>query len=366
MKIYESITIDIKTSEIISEYSYNYEGSLAIAKGGGGGGGSGEVDYPVYMKEVQADWLAGGEADGSGLTTLSVGNDMTSLLDSAVSSNPFDSATAYDPSTEISDMSTAIQNYCSSVVPLPDLDAATRFQEAVDALNAYDNSTPFTDTEIELDNYKNYIDSLETTSQIESELAKFNKGAQNINAVNSSSFSIGHQIIASNLVEVKLQSKSDLVKKHSELAQLKNQKAVTVAQGAAGLADSALKNDQANAQLVMDKRGKVAHYNLEYLRLSITANVEQTNKDIKLNKQQAQWPITIFEHGGNVLAGIGGGTVSDSAQDEMSDGQAAASGAISGAAAGAMIGAEYGTTYGGYWGAAIGAVVGGIGGALSN
>jgi len=235
-------------------------------KGGGGGGGSGEVDYPEYMKTVHADWLGGGDSDGSGMSTLSAGNDLTALLDDAVGSSPFTGLSAYDPSTEVGEMTGAV------------------------------------------DTYETYVNSIATTSQVETELAKFDAGMRNINAVHSSAFAIGRQIVASGLIEAKLQAKAQ----------------------------------------VMNSR-------IEANRMKIVALVEQTNTDRKIDKQDALWDLEVFQSGANAMASIGGGTV-QKAPDGPSDMQSALAGGLSGAAAGAAIGAP--TGIGAPIGAAVGAVVG--------
>jgi len=358
MKIYNKVTIDISTGQTVYEDSYDYQGEVSLAKGGGGGGGgSGEVDYPVYMKEIQADWLAGGEPDGSGLTTLSVGNDITSLLDVAIGNSPFASASAYDPSTELSSMSTALDNFDACSHGVAYLDARTRLDDAVNTTDAFDSTTPYSDTETAISSYETYLSNMSTTDEVETELSNFNSGMTNINAVNSSAFGIGHQIIAGNLIETKAQIYSDLIDKNQRVGDGKVKKYSVIMNSANQIAQLASQQDVQRGQLEIEVATKLLHYSIEYYRMSIAANVEKTNKDIKLDKNDSLWDLEVFRQGANVLASIGGGTVSKTTDDEVSDGQAALGGALSGAAAGSAISPG--------WGTAIGAVVGGIGGLLS-
>jgi len=361
MKVYEKITIEIVSGEVVEEVSYNYDGpvaQLSSGSGGGGGGGSGKVDYPPYMKEIQADWLGGGDPDGSGLVVLTAGNDMASLLDSAIGSSPYASASAYDPSSEISEMDSALTTATGTSIGLEYLGAASRASDAVDTLDNFDDDTPFADADTQVAAYDTYLGNISTTNKIETELANFNSGMTDINAVNSSSFGIGHQIIAEHLIEAKLQAESDLTHKYITIAHEKVRKGSMTVQGAISLAQTAAQNDMQRSKLKNDERVKNLHYKIEVARLSIAASVEEANKNLKIDKKDAVWDLDIFQYGANLLASIGGGAVSKDVDDSVSDGQAALGGALSGAAMGSSIMPG--------WGTAAGAVIGGIGGALMN
>ena len=95
MKIYTYIKIDINSGEVISEKSYNYEGSLALC---GGGGASGHLSfpppddvysYPKHANDYYTDWL--GKAGVK--------------IDAAVSlgSSPFAGKDATDPAPYLDD-----------------------------------------------------------------------------------------------------------------------------------------------------------------------------------------------------------------------------------------------------------------------
>jgi hypothetical protein len=132
---------------------------------------------------------------------------------------------------------------------------------------------------------------------------------RDINAVNSSAFVIGRQIVASGLIEAKLQAEQSL-----------------------------------------------ANLTVEMNRVAIVAKSEQVNTDRKIDEQDALWDLEVFQIGGNVLAGIGGGTIQKKGE-QPSQIQSAIGGALSGAAAGAAIGSAVpgvGTAIGAGVGAALG------------
>lgn len=144
--------------------------------GGSGGGSSGAVDYPIYIKAIQADWLASGTYAGAGLETIDTGYDVTSLLNEGFVNNPWTGASAYNPAVQTANMLSAVTTFNSNS------------ETTLDALDAY-------------------ITSLDTTAQIAAELSAFDIGMRNVNAVHSSSFVIGRAVIAAGMIKEKLEAK---------------------------------------------------------------------------------------------------------------------------------------------------------------
>ena len=91
-------------------------------------------------------------------------------------------------------------------------------------------------------------------------------------------------------------------------------------------------------------------------RIKIVAKVEETEKNLKYDEQDALWDLEMYQYGGNILASIAG-AASGTKGKEVSTGASVLGGAMSGAAAGASIGGPIG--------AGIGGVIGGIAGLLS-
>lgn len=267
MKVYTKIVVDMNTMETIEEESFDYDGEVALCGGGssgGGGGGSGEVDYPTYMKDAHAQLLYGGSSSSSVMDIVTPADD---AINNAVSGNPYIDLSPYNPSPHLVEMANAVD----------DLDV--------------------------------FINSMESSNEIENNLARFDAGMRDINAVNSSAFVIGRQIIGSTLMVQKLQAKQQL------------------------------------AQLSVETR-----------RMMIVANKEYTEADNEYQVKSIKWPLMMLQQGGNVLASISGAAVVGGKAEEPSTAQSALGGALSGAAIGASVG--------GAPGAIVGGVIGGVAGAF--
>lgn len=139
MKIITKVVISIKTGEVLECESYEYQGPVAQCKGGsGGGGGSGKVEYPSYMTTVHNDWL---DATGTDTIELSV----TEAMDAALGASPWSSATAYDPTTPLTDAWTAV---CALNTLVDALDHETDWSSAISAALSDVDSTIDPDTEL--------------------------------------------------------------------------------------------------------------------------------------------------------------------------------------------------------------------------
>lgn len=93
---------------------------------------------------------------------------LTGLLKSASGNSPYDEQSAYDPSSEISNMKTVISSY------------------------------------------ESYIENLESLDSVDVETANFDAAMRDANAVNTSNFIFGRQNIASKIIEVKADAKKKL------------------------------------------------------------------------------------------------------------------------------------------------------------
>ena len=261
MKVYTKVVIDIETMEVIEEEAYEYEGPIALCGGSSGGGGSGEVDYPTYMKEAHGQLMYGaGEADHGNMDIVTP---MDDAVNDAISGNPYIDLSPYNPNPHLVEMANAVE----------DLDV--------------------------------FINSMESTNEIENTLAGFDGGMRDINAVNSSAFVIGRQLIASTLLVQKLQAKQEL-----------------------------------------------ARFSIEARRIMIVANTEFINADNEYQVKYPKWSLDMLQRGGNILAAMSGASVVSAGSDEPSQTQSALGGALSGAAMGASVGGVYGAAIGGVLGAA--------------
>lgn len=323
MRIYNKIVIDMSTLKVLEEDSYEYEGEVAECKGGGGSSGSssGKVDYPEYMKTMHGTWLTAVAAD---IVTATTGN------------SPYYSATAYDPATPLAAMDTAVCAFNTVVDALSnesDWDSAmTQAKITVDAL--------ISETYITAD-IAAFADVLD--DQVDNvTIPKFQRGMQDINAVQSSAFALGEALIYG-------MRDRDVAKYTSDL-RLKSslQRNEMIIQSAATMLQALLTRAE------LEKA--VAHYSLEYNRMFIAATKDQEDRDLQLDELDAKWDLEMYQYGGNMMASIAGAATSQEA-DAPSQSSSAIGGALSGAAAGAMIGSKIGAI-GGPMGAGMGAALG--------
>ena len=410
----------------------------------GGGGASQSVDYPEYQKVIQADWLAGGEYDKpSDLATLGEGKSITALINLALDNSPYEEAVAFDPESKLNDMVNAVKNFlprldkeidayltyvedyvntlaedssladAESILSATDVTSFISDYQRDGSLNQLsfvpddfvDNTNPelyYVDGS--LDEALAYVRSMDTTEDVENELSRFNSQMREINAVHSSAFAVGNQIIASGLMKTKAQLQSDLAKYKSDkmaqyvqlktdvqyryaelqnkIGQLNDAKAQTVLkiqlegfrqhiEPVLQVAQLNLNKQQSVAEMKTKAHGQVfgavadsvqsrTKLMIEVQRMALVALKEETEENLRIETKDAMWSTDIFQGAANVMASIAGGTVT-TPEDSAGKTPSGLGGALSGAAAGASIGTSISPGYG----TAIGAVIGGIGGALS-
>lgn len=310
MKIYEKIVIDMSSEEVLSEISYEYSGEVAECKGGGGGGNSGKVDYPAYMKTQHETWLTAINTD---INTARSGN------------SPYYSASAYDPTTPLAAMDTAVCAFNTVVDALDnesDWDSAmTQAKTTIDALisNTYINA--------DVDAYADEID-----DQVDNiTIPKFQRGMQDINAVQTSAFALGEALIYGMRDRDVAKYTSDLRLKSSLM---RNE---LIAKGASEMLQALLTR--------VDFEKNVAHYTLEYNRMFIGAKKDQTDQDYEYDELDAKWDLEMFQYGGNMMASIAGAATNQGTKGPSKT-ASAIGGALSGAAAGTAIAPGIGTGIG--------------------
>lgn len=415
---------------------------MSSGRSSGGGGSSGAVDYPEYQKVIQADWLGGGSYESpNSMARLDPGNSITDLINRMIGASPYEGATAYDPADKLNDMNNAVINY----LPRLDKEVDAFLTYAEDYIDQLKNDTSLANAETilndtdltkfvsdyerdgsisrlsfiaedfddqvspelyytdgSLDQAMAYVWGMDTTEDVERELSQFNSNMREINAVHSSAFAIGTQIVASGLQSTKAQLQSQLAKYksdkmlqyvqlkadvqqrlaelHTKVASLKNEKARVVLASQLDAFQRKIEPVMQLGQLKQDKQkaattlGTQAHstvYNsvadavhqqtrlsIEAKRMAIVAFKEEAAENLRIDSKDALWDVEVFQGAANVMASVAGGTVTT--PEEPKDTGSALGGALSGAASGAMVGSQINPG----WGTAIGAVVGGIGGAL--
>ncbi len=375
MKIHTEVIIHIATGKVISDKAYEYNGPIVECKGGGS---SGKVDYPTYMKTVHGQLL-----DNNGADTPS--SSVVDALNSALSNSPWSGESAFDPTTPLADMWTAVCSYDTVVNSLSHstdwLDAMDNARSEIDANYYSDNYVAnallsfMQDVGASLTSLANGIDLVISDDVIDADidayarqlddeidnnaLVKFRSGMRDINAVNSSAFVLGEALIlgmkgrdvakySSNLrlnaFNVRNQMIVDLSGKVVNLIQLKLADRQERNKVIVSIADQMIKSLLAR----VDFEKSVAMISVDAKTKHIIAQKEATSENLSIAESDAKWDIELFQYAGNMLAAIGGGT-GGAGQKQPSTAQSALAGAASGAAAGAAFGP---------WGAVIGGAIG--------
>jgi hypothetical protein len=358
MKVYKSVTFDMWSGEVVDEVSYEYSGPVDLCKGGGA---SGKVDFPTYMKDIHNEWLNLNDDD-------EIETSITGAMNSALGSSPYTSFSAYDPDVVLAESAAAVLAFSTL---LGSVDEETEWPALFGITKtAVGVETAITSTEISESVIAASVDSFGDSLDYDIDsniLPRFRRGMQDINAVVSSAFPIGESIIETNKLRAIAKYNSDLrldaAGKNAEIG-LRT-----------AIANLEAKKDYGRvyldgvAQLLQYRMHKI-NWNLDLLRatiennrIKIVAKKEQTVDDIELAKNDALWDLQVFQHGGNLLAAISGGTAAvDQGPSKVAS---AIGGAMSGAAAGAQIGSMINPGVGTAIGAGIGAAAGAIKGALS-
>jgi len=393
----------MSSGETLSEISFKYSGKVAECKGGGGGGNSGKVDYPEYMRTHHDAML------------IAV---ITDIGLARTGDSPYFAAAPYDPGTDLTAMETAVTAFNTLVDsldysgdwvaavaqaestinafydPAPELDAMDTaiciFDAVVDSLN-YAN-----DWDAAMDQAKATIDAMIDDTYINADVAafadtlddqvdnvtipKFQRGMQDINAVQSSAFAVGEALIygmrdrdvAKYLSELRMKlnlQRNDLVVKSaaemvkSLLQRVEFEKNVvesTLKYNSMYITTKITLNDmflKSASQMLQDYMTRVdfekavTHYAIEQKRMAIVAEVDYNKQDIELDELDARWDLNTFAFGSNVMGSIAG-AATNQGDPQKSQASSALGGALSGAAAGYKVGGGYG--------AAAGAILGGL------
>ena len=299
----------------------------------GGGSVSGRIDFPDHMKTIHQSWLNQTASD-------TIESSMVDAMNAALGGSPYGGMTAYDPSTPLTAMDTAVGAFNTRVDALdPDGD----WEAAVDGVVAKADGAVFDDTYIlaDIDAFRTKLDEQITNTV----LPRFQAGLRDVNAVMSSAFVIGESIIEG-------MATSDITKYGTDLrVKLNLQRNDFILKGV----ESVLRNLYAVAELEKN----VAHYTVEAQRMRIASLKEKKDTENTISIKNGRWDLETFQYGANLLAAIGGGTVTPQSPDGPSVGASAIGGALSGGALGSAVSGGNPWVTGG--GALIGGLLGGLG-----
>jgi hypothetical protein len=297
-----------------------------------GGSSSGRIDFPDHMKVIHQDWL-------NQTGTDAIESSMVDAMNAALDGSPYSSMTAYDPSTPLAAMDTAVGAFNTRVDAL---DADGDWEDATDTVVAKADAAVFDDTYIDADIAAFRAKLNETI--VNTVLPRFQAGLRDVNAVMSSAFVIGEGIIEG-------MANTDVTKYGTDLrVKLNLQRNDFVVKGV----ESVLRNLYA----IVESEKNVAHYTIEAERMRVAALKEKKDAENTILVKNGRWDLETFQYGANLLAAIGGGTVVPNATDGPSTLNSAIGGALSGAAIGGAVGGGNGWVTGG--GALLGGILGGL------
>lgn len=285
--------------------------------GSSGGGGSGEVSWPQYLEDYHAQLL---------------NSVVNSAIPTMISANPYTAADAFDPTT---DLGLAWDAVCEFDAFVDAMSHESDYQSAAStAKTTIDGIIDDTYIDADIAAFAAVIDNQLNTSI----LPQFKAGMRDINAVMSSAFVLGEGDIYTARTREVTKYGTDLRTK------LHFQRNEMIAKGI----DRMLTDLTSIANL----EGDVARVSVDAKRIAIVAQKEQEDKNLEIEHNDATWENEAYVYGGNMLAGISGGT---RGKAPPSQAQSALSGGLSGAAIGAQIGMAAGGV-----GAVPGAIIGGM------
>ena len=301
-----------------------------MGRSSGGGGGAGAVDYPEYMKTRHGAWL---DQDGTDLLTAS---SMTALLNTRMNNSPFATASAFNPSVEVGNMSSAITSLGSVISATIDDLRGEDLGSLVEDAKGWADSFVVPEGRITalVDAHSDILRE-EYNQRI---IPEYLTQMRDMGMVNSSAFAIGEALL--------LGQKAREVSKYD--AEVRGRFAEKSLESTLELTRLGIGAGQHKASLTMEQNRALAHLEIETRRIQIVAKKEQNDQNIAYDEADSRWAFELYGYAGNLLASIQG-AASSPGQGQPSPVQSALGGALAGASIGASGGAP---------GMAIGAAVG--------
>ena len=335
MKIYNRLVIDIASGKVIEENSYIYSGPICLLKGGSGGGGSsGRVDYPTYMKMLHQEALMG-DSPYDWTNMLGVAHHIE-LLETA---SPYSDLAAFDPSETLDDIFSKIKHLEGVIYQFCHKE---EFKEILSTANeAFEDDPDFSYDAV--DDVVTTLDASQRMVRARSETL-FDAQLADIGAVMTSAFAVAKANLLADSVRAMQAQEKDIRLRHMA-ARMQSKTQAT---------DSMVKVLMLNIEALGDYIKTFADVSMK----KIVAYKEQYDRDAELDQLDADFPLSLYERFGNLLASIGGASVKSWQAENPKASSSRLSGAIGGGlgvAALAMMIPGIGT---------LGAAALGVGGAL--
>lgn len=267
----------------------------------GGGGNSGSISFPSYMETMHSDWLT--EVDAV-------------IAGAVVGDNPYTTAYAYNPDTEIQDMETALASWNTEIAAIA---PETDWQSYFDTVKTKLDATIFSSTAVD-----DTVNAYETAQQPAyfRAINRFTGGMSDINAVHNSSFIIGLALIENDFqnsiagFRAQIEGQNDRIR--------------------VGALIQATQDVMRLAQLHYGLLGSYTQVQTQISAATITAKKEQFEADLGIDVNWALWDFIPYERGGAVLASISGAPSMPPGTPKISS---AMGGLMGGLAQGAQLGA---------------------------
>lgn len=370
----------------------------------GGSHGSNTIDYPGYIKDLHEDLIG---YFYYYTTKGDIGPNSYSPLQSLLGANPFYLATAYDPSTELTQLNSALATLYSALNTLDSFNLASQLSyyssyftaptsysfATLANLTASVNVITAVDQDLLDETHMNNLISAfhnSITNMITNDLVpKYRRGMQNLNAEMTSAYSVGEARLYSDAdlkvteYEYKLRTENEnrLLELQRLIVQnnanyLKYEEIKSTFNSNLIQFDSIQSKFTLNQDLIRKEReklsveagridfqkevslaeGYIKYFNmyLDKTKISIIANKEEKELNYAYDEKYAKWYGDCYQILANMIGSIAGTAVSS--QDRSSVLPSALGGLASGAGAGFLIGGPVG--------AAVGGSLGFIGGLL--
>jgi len=257
-----------------------------------------------------------------------------------LTNSPYNGETAYDPDNDITLFLAELADFKTDTDAIsPATDWVSYVTSAISQVDTAitDSSTIDTVSAAHAD----LLDDRLTTDV----LPRYQAGMRDINAVISSSFTIGQAVLeAFNTREVAEFDAKLRAVDHGQRNQL-------IFQG--------VKDMMELLQIKMNFKDSVAKTTIEAYRIKAVLKKEELDEQLDIDDKDYRYPLELYQYGSNVMSSISGSALHTGKTPSKAG--SVLGGALSGAAAGAMVGSSAGP-----YGAAIGGVIGGIGGLLTS
>jgi len=352
----------------------------------GGGGSTGAVKYPDYMEEIHQDWL------GYSSTPTAVTTDFISVLDTALATNPLDSLSYDDPSTDVAAIQSEYDTFNTKVDALDEtsdwptiVDTAVAKVDTAGVLTDIDLAALISaaqteagnDLQAAIEKALTMVDDVIVEEAItkfirvrEKERARlktqYKAGMSNISAERSSSYALG-------LALMEIDFEREVGQYESQLSlQLYQQGIQFYAKALATELDVQMKARTLNKQtrdnlmlngisqmlqfkqFVVEMKKQLTTVLTELKRIGFVMNSEYVGNTADLNWKHSSWDMQTYSSAIAILGGLGGSQFVPKGPSKVGS---ALGGALQGAGTGAAVGSVVpglGTAVGAGIGAAVG------------